>query len=118
MIVRRLCIRCLYGGEPRGAIILRCGARCMLGAHGPPVEGAQLISDSIIDSRDAIQYMWDQTVRGANQGLTLDQLVTVVQLPEHFKSRYQTQQFYGVVEHHVRQIYTGLFGWFESTEYV
>jgi alkyl sulfatase BDS1-like metallo-beta-lactamase superfamily hydrolase len=91
-------------------------ANYLLGAHGPPVEGTQLISDSIIDSRDAIQYMWDQTVRGANQGLTLDQLVTVVQLPEHFKSRYQTQQFYGVVEHHVRQIYTGLFGWFDEDE--
>ena len=30
----RLCIRCLYGREPRGAIIPMCGASCMLGAHG------------------------------------------------------------------------------------
>ena len=91
-------------------------ANYLLGAHGPPLEGPQLISDSIIDGRDAIQYMWDQTVRGANLGLTLDELITFVQLPEHFQHRYQTQQLYGVVEHHVRQIYTGLFGWFDEDE--
>jgi alkyl sulfatase BDS1-like metallo-beta-lactamase superfamily hydrolase len=91
-------------------------ANYLLGAHGPPLEGAQLISDSIVDARDAIQYLWDQTVRGANLGLTLDEMITFVQLPEHFQGRYQTEQFYGVVEHHVRQIYTGLFGWFDEDE--
>jgi alkyl sulfatase BDS1-like metallo-beta-lactamase superfamily hydrolase len=88
----------------------------LLGAHGPPLQGSQLIDDSIIDARDAIQYLWDQTVRGANLGLTLDELTSFVQLPEHFQQRYQTQQFYGVAEHHVRQIYTGLFGWFDEDE--
>ena len=37
-------------------------------------------------------------------------------MPSHFKEHYTTQQLYGVVEHHVRQIYTGLFGWFDEDE--
>jgi alkyl sulfatase BDS1-like metallo-beta-lactamase superfamily hydrolase len=92
------------------------GADYLLGAHGPPLEGQQLIRDSITDYRDTIQFMWDQTVRGANLGLTLDELVAFVQLPSQFSQRYFTTQFYGVVEHHVRQIYNGLFGWFDEDE--
>lgn len=92
------------------------GADYLMGAHGPPIEGAGLISESITNYRDAIQFMWDQTVRGANLGLTLDEMVTFVKLPEHFSDNYMTRQLYGVVEHHVRQIYNGLFGWFDEDE--
>jgi alkyl sulfatase BDS1-like metallo-beta-lactamase superfamily hydrolase len=92
------------------------GAGYLIGSHGPPIEGRQLIRDSLTDYRDTIQYMWDQTVRGANLGLTLDELVAFVQLPSQFSHRYVTTQFYGLVEHHVRQIYCGLFGWFDEDE--
>jgi len=88
----------------------------LIGTHGPPIEGPQLIRDRITDYRDTIQFMWDQTVRGANLGLTLDELIAFVQLPSHFSRNYVTTQFYGVVEHHVRQIYNGLFGWFDEDE--
>ena len=37
-------------------------------------------------------------------------------MPAHFQEHYTTQQLYGVVEHHVRQIYSGLFGWFDEDE--
>ncbi|MEM9621561.1 MAG: alkyl sulfatase dimerization domain-containing protein [Pseudomonadota bacterium] len=87
----------------------------LLCTHGPPLSGTD-ISDAVIDYRDSIQFIWDQTVRGTNQGLTLDELTTRVQLPEHFQRSYFTQQFYGLVEHHVRQIHSGLFGWFDEDE--
>jgi alkyl sulfatase BDS1-like metallo-beta-lactamase superfamily hydrolase len=92
------------------------GAEYLIGAHGPPIEGHQLIRDSITEYRDSIQYLWDQTVRGANLGLTLDELVAFVQLPSQFSRSYATTQLYGLVEHHVRQIYCGLFGWFDEDE--
>jgi len=88
----------------------------LLGAHGPPVEGADFIETSITGYRDAIQYIWDQTVRGTNKGLTLDELTTFVQLPDRFRDQYFTAQLYGLVEHHVRQIHNGLFGWFDEDE--
>jgi alkyl sulfatase BDS1-like metallo-beta-lactamase superfamily hydrolase len=88
----------------------------LLGAHGPPLEGMSDINENLIQYRDAIQYIWDQTVRGANLGLSLDELIQFVQLPQHFKNHYVTEQFYGLVEHHVRQIYAGLFGWFDEDE--
>lgn len=92
------------------------GADYLLGAHGPPLEGNEIIHKTTIEYRDSIQFMWDQTARGANLGLTLDELVSFVQLPEKYANNFYTQQLYGVVEHHVRQIYTGLFGWFDEDE--
>lgn len=86
----------------------------LLGAHGPPLVDAQTIDQTLMDYRDAIQFLWDQTVRGANEGLSLEQLTERVQLPPRFERTFYTQQFYGLVEHHIRQIYTGLFGWFDE----
>ena len=39
--------------------------------------------------------------------------VKIPDLPETFDSDYLTSELYGVVEHHVRQIRTGLFGFFD-----
>jgi len=96
--------------------LLDFNAEHQIAAHGPPLSGQQLISDTITRYRDAIQFIFDQTVRGANRGLTLDELIEAVSLPELFQSDFHTQQLYGLVEHHVRQIYTGLFGWFDEDE--
>ena len=88
----------------------------LIGAHGPPLVGAELIAEAILKYRDSIQFIWDQTVRGANLGLSADELIRFVSLPKFYKDTYFTQQLYGLVEHHVRQIYFGLFGWFDEDE--
>ena len=88
----------------------------LIGAHGPPIFGAKPIAEAIMKYRDSIQFIWDQTVRGANLGLSADELIKFVSLPTFYKDTYFTQQLYGLVEHHVRQIYFGLFGWFDEDE--
>lgn len=92
------------------------GAEHLLGAHGPPLSGAEHIATEVVDYRDSIQFLWDQTVRGINRGLTMDELTEQVQLPSRFDRSYLTRQFYGLVEHHVRQIHVGLRGWFDGYE--
>lgn len=88
----------------------------LVGAHGPPLSGSDLVAEEIETYRDSIQFMWDQTVRGINRGLTLNELTSFVQLPTEFGQTYLTRQFYGLVEHHVRQIHAGLRGWFDGDE--
>ncbi|MEM7101285.1 MAG: alkyl sulfatase dimerization domain-containing protein [Pseudomonadota bacterium] len=95
--------------------ILDLPAEHLLGTHGPPLHNPGL-TEMLTQYRDSIQFIWDQTVRGANKGLSLDELVEFVSLPTHYDEHYLTQQLYGLVEHHVRQIYTGLFGWFDEQE--
>lgn len=92
------------------------GADHLVGSHGPPISGADTIAAEVVSYRDSIQFMFDQTVRGINLGLTMDELTEFVQLPNHFSDSYLTTQFYGLVEHHVRQIFTGLRGWFDGNE--
>ena len=87
----------------------------LIGTHGPPLSGAD-IAPAVQDYRDAIQFLWDQTVRAINAGLRLDEVVQQVQLPKRFKRSYFTQQLYGLAEHHVRQIHNGLFGWLDEDE--
>ncbi|MEZ5560539.1 MAG: alkyl sulfatase dimerization domain-containing protein [Pseudomonadales bacterium] len=96
--------------------LLELAPQHLIGTHGPPLSGRAEIRAALLDYRDAIQFMWDQTVRGANRGLSLNELTSFVQLPERFQRSHFTRQFYGLVEHHVRQIHAGLFGWFDEDE--
>ncbi len=88
----------------------------LVGAHGPPLAGRDNIRDEVERYRDSIQFMWDQTARGVNLGLTSDELTRFVQLPDCYGQTYLTKQHYGLVEHHVRQIHNGLLGWFGGYE--
>lgn len=53
-------------------------------------------------------------MRGLNNGLTADQLAHTVSLPAFHDEDYLTSEFYGVAEHHVRQIAAGVRGWFDG----
>jgi alkyl sulfatase BDS1-like metallo-beta-lactamase superfamily hydrolase len=66
--------------------------------------------------RDSIQFLWDQAVRGLNKGWTIDEIASRVVLPPVFDTDYLTSERYGVAEHHLRQICTGLRGWFDGEE--
>jgi alkyl sulfatase BDS1-like metallo-beta-lactamase superfamily hydrolase len=96
--------------------LLSLGADHLVGTHGPPIGGAERIAVELTRSRDAIQYLWDQTVRGINKGLTHGELIDFVQLPELYDESYFQTQHYGLVEHHTRQIHIGLRGWFDGDE--
>ncbi|MCA0241570.1 MAG: SCP2 sterol-binding domain-containing protein [Proteobacteria bacterium] len=61
-----------------------------------------------------IQFIYDQTVRGINRGLTPDELVRFVTLPASLSQGRLTGQFDGELPYHVRQVYAGLVGWFGS----
>ena len=96
--------------------LLGLDAEYLLGAHGPPLAGRDTIKGELVLARDAIQFLWDQSVRGINKGHTLGDLSAFVQLPEAYGKTYFTQQMYGLVEHHVKQIHAGLRGWFDGDE--
>ena len=86
----------------------------LVGVHGPPISGVDTVRTALTDYRDSIQFLWDQTVRGMNAGLTLGQLVEQVQLPARFGDAYYTTELYGMAQHHVRQIHAGVRGWFDG----
>ncbi|MBU6314932.1 MAG: MBL fold metallo-hydrolase [Acidobacteria bacterium] len=94
--------------------LLSLHAEHLVGAHGPPISGSDTISDRVTRYRDSIQFLWDQTVRMTNRGLDSVELGHAIHLPDHCDDDHLTGEFYGVAEHHVRQIRSGLFGFFDG----
>ena len=88
----------------------------LVGTHGQPISGRDRIISVANRYRDSLQFLWDQTVRGINKGWTADEIAVRVVLPDLYDSDYLTSERYGVAEHHVRQIYAGLRGWFDGDE--
>jgi len=86
----------------------------IIATHGPPMSGTEEIATRVTRSRDAIQFLWDQTVRWTNRGATSTELAHLVVLPEFYNEDYLTSELYGIVEHHTRQIRSGLFGFFDG----
>ncbi len=84
-------------------------------SHGQPIHGREQSEEVLRYTRDGIQFIHDQTIRHMNKGLTPDELVHAVQFPEHL-AEYKPwlREYYGTVEHTVRQIYQGYLGWFEG----
>jgi alkyl sulfatase BDS1-like metallo-beta-lactamase superfamily hydrolase len=88
----------------------------LAGVHGPPISGADDIKERATKYRDSIQFLWDQTVRHTNRGMSSADLAANIRLPEHCDNDYITSELYGVAEHHVRQIRSGIFGFFDGHE--
>lgn len=86
----------------------------MVPSHGRPVAGRAEVAKVLTDYRDAISYVYDQTLRWINKGLLPDDLVEKVQLPAHLADSEWLGNFYGGVPHSVRQIYVGELGWFNA----
>lgn len=94
--------------------LLTLNADHLIGAHGMPISGAPEIKIRVTKYRDSIQFLWDQTVRLTNRGYTSVELAHSIRLPDFYDDDNLTSEFYGVAEHHVRQIRSGLLGWFDG----
>lgn len=102
---------------------------CMVPSHGPPLCGQDNIQTLLRNFRDAIQFTHDQTLRYMYRGDTPDQLVERVILPDYLVDdltsietldsgtmdpRDYLRKFYGSVPQAVREIYSGLLGWYQA----
>lgn len=83
-------------------------------SHTGPISGQANIQSVLLQYRDAIQYVHDQTIRGINRGMTPDELVATVRLPETLAASPYLQEFYGTVAWSVRSIFDGNLGWFDG----
>jgi alkyl sulfatase BDS1-like metallo-beta-lactamase superfamily hydrolase len=96
--------------------IIKWAPEYLVATHGPALRGKDNIREKATRYRDSIQFMWDQTVRGINKGWTADEIASRITLPSLYDVDYLTSERYGVAEHHLRQIFMGLRGWFDGDE--
>ncbi|MFO1013320.1 MAG: alkyl sulfatase dimerization domain-containing protein [Caulobacteraceae bacterium] len=88
------------------------GAVALVPSHTRPVTGEATIRALLTDYRDAIRFVHDQTVRWMNQGLSPDEVVERVRLPQRLAANPFLAEHYGTVEWSVRSIFAGYMGWF------
>lgn len=84
------------------------------GSHMRPWVGNDFVVERITNYRDAIQFVYDQSIRHMNRGATGPELVDLVakRLPDHLRDDPWLQPYYGTPEHSVRAVYDGTLGWF------
>lgn len=83
-------------------------------SHTQPIRGADTIEVILRDYADAVRFVHDQTIRHMNLGLTPDEIVEQVILPEHLSQSPYLKEFYGRVDWSVKNIFNGYLGWFDG----
>lgn len=82
--------------------------------HLHPRKDKDLIRKELMDYRDAIQYVHDQTVRYMNKGKTAEEIMQIVELPRTLKIDPDTLEIYGKVDRAVFAVFQAYLGWFSG----
>lgn len=85
----------------------------LLPAMTVPVTGREEVRETLETFADALEYILIHTLDGINDGLTLDEIIASVTLPDSFQKWY-LQERYGRVEWMIRAIWTRNMGWFSG----
>jgi len=82
--------------------------------HSRPMTGKAEIRKHLTDYRDAIRYVYDQTIRMMNAGKTPDDIAHEIRLPPRLAQSPFLQEFYGKPEWSARMVFGGTLGWFDG----
>lgn len=83
-------------------------------SHTRALSGASAIDSVLTDYRDAIRYVYDQSVRLINQGLMPDEVAARIHLPAHLAASPFLQPFYGKASWSAKTVFDGNLGWFDG----
>ncbi len=86
--------------------------RHAVGGHSTPFVGNG--KEIITAHRDALKYVYDETIKGAQEYKTPDELVATIKLPEKWAKLDHLGDYYGSVEGTIRDIYAQDLGWFDG----
>lgn len=87
----------------------------LMGSHIMPIQGKDKIDEYVTISRDAIQYLWDQSIRYINKGYTPVELQhKFKELPDYLDFEPFTRPMYGTPWIITPEFYTGWVSWFNG----
>lgn len=108
----------LRGSVPRLAsgyinamnIAINSSSELLLPGHGEPIIGKENVRKKAKNYRDAIQYVFDQTIEGMNSGKSEIEIMNLINLPDSFK----VNESYGRASWAARGIFDYYNGWFNG----
>lgn len=83
-------------------------------AHAWPVWGKEKALEHLAIQRDLYKYIHDQTVRLANQGLTMDEIAESLELPDSLGKYWGNRDYYGTVKHNAKGVYNFYLGYYSG----
>lgn len=93
--------------------LLDFGAEAVVFGHNEPVKGEE-IHPMLSKYAEAIEYVYKETLKGMDAGLTPDELAASIQLPPHLRGEPYLGEYYGALAWAVRSIFAALLGWFDG----
>ncbi len=111
-------ISTLRGDKYRDPLVLLSGLEriidlkpeIMTSTHGKDFFGYDEIKKNANTYAHTIEYIYNQTIRGINDGLDADEIVERFEVPQSMLEEYATAELYGEYPFHIRGIYAGLIG--------
>jgi len=89
-------------------------AEVVFSSHHWPTWGTERIVSFLSTQRDLYQYLHDQTLRQANQGLTGIEIAEDFELSAGLEQAWNARGYYGSVSHNVKAVYQRYLGWFDG----
>ncbi len=84
----------------------------LVGGHTTPM--LNNATEVLTNYRDAMKWVYDRTIEGAQKYMTPDELVEYAALPEKYAKLDYLGSYYGSVEGTIRDIYAQDLGWFDG----
>lgn len=82
--------------------------------HALGIKGKEAVREALERASDQMQLIHDQTFRMISLGMDARRAAENVYMPEHLR---ESQETYGQVESHVKQVYNGRLGWMGNDVY-
>jgi len=82
--------------------------------HHWPTWGNEKVVELMQKQRDLYRFINDQTLRMANQGLTMVEIAEQFKLPESLANFWASRGYYGSINHNVKATYVLYLGWFNG----
>ncbi|MFR9603578.1 MAG: alkyl/aryl-sulfatase [Rikenellaceae bacterium] len=95
-------------------VVLSYDAEIIAQGHTRPIVGKEEVRNAVGAYHEAVSYVFHTTIEGINKGMTPDELVEYVVLPDHLAQNPILTEYYGRVEWAVRNIFSGYMGWFDG----
>ena len=86
----------------------------MLASHHWPTWGGDAVRQKLRNQRDNYRFIHDQTLRMANQGLTMDEIAEEIGEPDFAADDFGVRGYYGTYEHNSKAVYQRYFGWWNA----
>ncbi len=89
-------------------------AEISFGSHHWPTWGNEKLNQFWASQRDLYRYIHDQTLRLANQGVTLQEIPSQLELPESLATQFANRSYYGELGFNARSQYQLYYGFFDG----